>query len=334
MVTRIPAIFLILYLSFEVMSAPAFTQAEPVSDYRVFFAECRSPSKSGQLLSLRKFERNSKPFILTVDTGTLKTAILPSKSLELKPVSMEVIQKKYSNTPYVKALHESKSHAQKIQNAGFTHFLPSEKGVNLTADLCPSHLPFDRVLITSVLKEFGKIESPVPIGLSVTGLWMEKHGGDLSWLKSLEKKRMISITWINHSYSHKFSKKLPLRDNFLLEKDTNLDYEVLATEKKMIEEGLFPSVFFRFPGLVSDLSVLDRIADYGLISLGSDAWLAKKQWPRNGSIVLVHGNGNEPLGIKEFISLLRTENTAILNRQWFLYDLRESVEDYESGKAD
>ncbi len=37
-----------------------------------------------------------------------------------------------------------------------------------------------------------------------------------------------------------------------------------------------------------------------LISLGADAWLALRQQPRPGSIVLVHPNGNEPAGLRIF----------------------------------
>jgi hypothetical protein len=58
----------------------------------------------------------------------------------------------------------------------------------------------------------------------------------------------------------------------------------------------------------------------------------KAQW--RPVLAEVFGKGNKPLGIKDLISLLRIENTAILNRHWFLYDFRDNVEDYESGKAD
>jgi len=34
-----------------------------------------------------------------------------------------------------------------------------------------------------------------------------------------------------------------------------------------------------------------------MIPIGSDAWLAKNQWPKEGSIVLVHANGHELIGI-------------------------------------
>ena len=93
----------------------------------------------------------------------------------------------------------------------------------------------------------------------------------------------------------------------------------------MIERGLVPSVFFRFPGLVSDRSVFEEVLSRGLIPTGSDAWLAKGQHATAGSVVLVHGNGNEPLGVKDFLDLMRREQVQIKRRNWLLYDLRASV---------
>ena len=56
----------------------------------------------------------------------------------------------------------------------------------------------------------------------------------------------------------------------------------------------------------ADADALGRLGEQldglGLIPLGSDAWLAKNEWPREGSIVLVHANGNEPLGVRRLMS--------------------------------
>ena len=72
---------------------------------------------------------------------------------------------------------------------------------------------------------------------------------------------------------------------------------------------------------------MDSVISYGLIPIGSDAWLAKGQPVHKGSIVLIHGNGNEPVGIKDFIRLLQTEKSSVMKKEWLLYDLRESIED-------
>jgi hypothetical protein len=71
---------------------------------------------------------------------------------------------------------------------------------------------------------------------------------------------------------------------------------------------------------------MDNVIEYGLIPIGSDAWLAKGQPIHSGSIVLIHGNGNEPIGIKDFIRLLQTEKLSVMKKEWLLYDLRESIQ--------
>jgi hypothetical protein len=61
------------------------------------------------------------------------------------------------------------------------------------------------------------------------------------------------------------------------------------------------------------------------VPVGSDAWLAKGQRPTEGSIVLVHGNGTEPIGVADFIRLLRTERADIRDRDCLLVDLRQNA---------
>jgi hypothetical protein len=95
----------------------------------------------------------------------------------------------------------------------------------------------------------------------------------------------------------------------------------------LLQYGFLSSVFFRFPGLVSDQQVVDSVVSYGLIPIGSDAWLAKGQPVHRGSIMLIHGNGNEPVGIQDFIRLLQNEKSSVMKKEWLLYDLRESIED-------
>ena len=69
-----------------------------------------------------------------------------------------------------------------LKNAGIVHFLPNEPGIDLTVDLCPSKLQLDRIIFTRLIDELGAVESPVPLGISVTGLWMNAHRDDIQWL--------------------------------------------------------------------------------------------------------------------------------------------------------
>jgi hypothetical protein len=236
---------------------------------------------------------------------------------------------RFARHTYVLALDSAERRSASIQDAGLVHGYPLQKGIDLTADLCPSNRPLARDFFTGLIEQFLPREKPVPIAIAVTGNWMYEHQDDLQWLIGLEKKGDLDITWINHSYNHRSYDSVPVKQNFLLNKATNLDLEVLKTERKMIEYGITPSVFFRFPGLVSDSLVFAKITAYGLIPVGSDAWLAKNQKPHDGSIVLVHANGNEPYGIKRFLRLIREERDSINAGRWLLYDLRKSVAESE-----
>jgi hypothetical protein len=51
--------------------------------------------------------------------------------------------------------------------------------------------------------------------------------------------------------------------------------------------------------------------------------------------VLIHGNGNEPVGVDDFLRLLRSENPEIRRGLWHLEDLSEELEEETSpGRTD
>ena len=301
------------------------------TNYRVYYGWAHSYPQDWMIL--RRFENNGRDYLLLVNPQTMETKVNESSFYQVKPMGLAETREFFKKTPYEKALSKAENKSVMIQDAGIERGMPTETGVSLTADLCPSHRPLDRRIFTTMFTEFKKVEKPVPIALSVSGLWMLKHAEDLQWLKKLSDDGEVRITWVNHSYNHRVSKNAPLKMNFLLEPGTDINYEVLATEQLMLRNGLVPSVFFRFPGLVSDQQLVFKITGYGLIPIGSDAWLAKGQEPQAGSIVLIHGNGNEPVGVNDFISLLKSKTKQIAGKQWLLYDLRESVdEEFEDTK--
>jgi hypothetical protein len=296
--------------------------AQPISKYRIYFG-----TTDNNLLVLRTFYRGSQSFYLAADVATLTARVYPAAQLKVTPGTLNQSLLRFNNSAYNRAITTAQQQSTNLQDAGISHGFPKEKGISLTIDLCPSHKPLDRVIFTSLINAFKKVKTPVPVALSNTGRFMLTHGEDIEWLKGLQKAGDLEITWINHTYNHHFNPKIPLKDNFLLEPGTDVNFEVLGTETAMLQHGLVPSVFFRFPGLISDHTLVDQITGYGLIPVGSDAWLAKGQNAASGSIVLIHGNGNEPVGIKDFIKLLATQTPEITNKQWLLYDLSETVED-------
>lgn len=296
-----------------------------IENYKVFYGWAHHAPQDWMIL--RQFENEGKTYYLLVNPQTLVTKIDEPNFYQVKPMTITEARDFFKSTPYQKALRKAEKQSVALQDAGIESGIPKETGISLTADLCPSHRPLDRRIFTDIFTEFQKVERPAPIALSVTGVWMRQHPQDLEWLKQMQAKHEIYITWINHSFNHRVSAKAPLKENFLLEPGTDMNYEILETEKAMLKNGLLPSVFFRFPGLVSDQQLVYKLTDYGLIPVGTDAWLAKGQQPQAGSIVLIHGNGNEPTGVNDFIKLLKSEAGSIAKKQWLLYDLRESVEE-------
>lgn len=317
----------LVFAGFCLSLAFSFTSyaQDEITNYRKFFGVVTKQNKP--LLLLRKFEQKGKVCYIAADPEELTTSIIPEGEPIAKSLTWQQVKENFANSPYIKAIMDAQQQSAVLQDAGIIHGFAKEKGITLTIDLCPSHKPLDRIIFTSLISEFQKVEKPVPIALSITGRWMLTHGDDLKWLKGLVQSGDISITWVDHSYNHRVSSKAPLRVNFLLEPGTDLNFEILGTELAMLQHGLMPSLFFRFPGLVSDQQVVDKVLSYGLIPVGSDAWLAKGQQANSGSIVLIHGNGNEPIGVEDFIKLLKNKKESVAGKQWMMYDLRESVED-------
>jgi hypothetical protein len=281
---------------------------------------------------LRSFTLAGQPRWLVVDPRTLATESLSPEGWRFEAGSWPAVRKMIDRTPYGRALALAQTNEGTTTDAGVTHLRPSQPGVDLTVDLCPSSRPLDRVLFLTLLTELSRVERPVPVAVAVTGVWMREHPADLAWLAALDRTKQLAITWVNHSFNHRVRRNAPLTSNFLLEPGTNIDEEVLATERALLERGLLPSVFFRFPGLVSSRRLVEHVLALGLVPLGSDAWLAKNRWPQPGSIVLVHANGNELLGVSRFIDLLGRERAAIRERRWLLLDLRESLVETERGR--
>lgn len=295
-----------------------------ISAYRVFFG---TTVQKPQQLILRQWQQNRQTYYLTVDPQTLQTSVVGLPPTAVQAIPWSTLAHQFQQTPYLKAMAVEGYRDTDLQDAGLERADTTERGFSLTIDLCPSNKPLTRSVFSQLIAAFEQEEKPIPVTITITGLWMAHHAEDLAYLKSLVRHGDLDITWVNHSYYHHYDPRLPLAINFLLEPNTNLSNEVLLTEQAMLKNGLLPSVFFRFPGLVSNKTVFDRILAFGLLPIGSDAWLAKNQQPKQGSLVLIHANGNEPMGITDFIKLIQQKAVSIRNKTWLLYQLPTSIAD-------
>jgi hypothetical protein len=272
----------------SLLAAPGLVMAQgKVSNYTTTFLNCSRAGAQAVIVGIRQFNQDGQNLRLVVEANSLQTRLV--KSSDLNCVPMEEAQ--LNATYYGQVRISVAAGKNNLANVGIKRFEQAQ--VTLTADMCPSSKPYESRFYEWVRS------SRQPIGIALTAGWGMRHTAEFNNLKEMSRT-IKNITWINHSYRHAYVKGLPDKDNFLLMNGTNMNHEVLDNEIFMIENGLTPSVFFRFPGLISGPQLVDKLLGWGLIPIGSDAWLAKGQLPKAGSIILVHGNGNERPGIDIF----------------------------------
>ena len=293
---------LLLGILFLAVALPL--HAARIEAYRVM----REPvaDRSGRALwAIRGFTEDGVEHRLAVDPATFATYDLPAALLVPRRDAIP-----FETTRLGRAVARYTAPPYRLQNGGATRAETGVDGVFLTVDLCPSRRPFERAMFDAAAA-LGQ-GAPVPVAVSVSGVWLAAHPEEVAYLKGEAAAGRLAITWVNHSWHHHYDPKAPLDANFVLAPGTDFLSEVLHLEEQLIGEGLVPSPFFRFPGLVSDRAVMKRLAELSLVPIGADAWLAKGEEPRRGSFILVHGNGNEPKGIRLLMPLLREKRVQLL----------------------
>jgi hypothetical protein len=268
-----------------------------VEAYHAILKSCTAGSR--ERLAIRTMRVAGEEFLLTVDPQSLDAS--------LERAACWTCREAQGTNRFLQSVERAAAEPGKslkvgaswLDNAGLKHGRGA--GAFLTADLCPSRRKLDR----DFLQKLEKPGEATPIALSVSGLWILHHPDDFAWLRKEKRKGRLAIAFVNHSYSHPYRPGLPEGENFLLMPGVDKDSEVFDVERLLIANGETPSVFFRFPGLISDAGWMEALRRDHLIALGADAWLALEQKPRSGSILLVHANGNEPLGLGKFESLSR-----------------------------
>ncbi|MBJ6750835.1 polysaccharide deacetylase family protein [Geomonas anaerohicana] len=298
-------LYFLLFILSLIAAAPRAAHARQITEYRPL----RDPvaDRSGRpLWAVRSFKEDGAPHRLVVDAATLQGFDLPASDL----VPRAEGEAGFWTTRLGRAVKRYTAPPYRLQNGGATRAETATDGFFLTVDLCPSKRRFERELFeTAEALSPGKA---VPVAVMVTGLWLESHPEEVAYLKGEVAAGRLAVTWVNHSWHHHYDPKAPLADNFLLAPGTDLRAEVLQQEQELLARGLVPSPFFRFPGLVSGAAAMKLLAELSLVPIGADAWLAKGEQPKRGSFILVHGNGNEPKGIKLALPLLKGTEVRLL----------------------
>jgi hypothetical protein len=289
----VPVAIGILLLALIVLTAAADVSAAPrISNYHAVFIPFTDETAS-PLAAIRRYSRGADDRFLVLDPYRFELSERNAAKILAAPLSGADA---WRETPFSRALARQTAPPYPLQNDGLREGDHPVAGFFLTADLCPAKKPLDRRFFELVAAL--PLKQPVPVALMVSGLWIQGHSDDLAWLKIQAATGRLAITWVNHSFTHPYDPAAPLERNFLLRPKTDFLDEVLSLERLLLEQGLTPSPFFRFPGLASNQHLVEQLRDLSLIPVGSNAWLAKGESPRPGSIILVHANGNEPGGIK------------------------------------
>lgn len=287
-----------------------------ISDYHQTFFPCYD-KQDNLRIAIRLYYLDNTPYYLVVNPFTFETEAAPATNFKPRKIIGGVpgyfTMRELLATPYMKALVKYTSPPYILENYGIVHADTPVNGVFLTIDMCPSVKPFETEMFNTLVAMSEKAHTPMPIALAMSGLWIIGHPDEFNWLIKQKEEHKLQIIWVNHSFSHVYYADLPLNQNFLLEPHINTTLEILAPEKLLLEHGQLPSVYFRFPGLISNEKLILKLRKYGLIPIGTDAWLAKDQVPKLGSIILVHGNSNEPEGIKKLMPLLQDPNNHWLS---------------------
>jgi hypothetical protein len=274
--------------------AAELQSAASVGDYRPVLKACVA-ANGRKSVALREMAVAGVKVDLLADPEALTTRLERAACWTCREMS----EGELGATRMGRAIKESASapgliHRGFLQNAGLIH--GEAPGDFLTGDLCPSKRPLDRAFFTGL----EAANRHAPVALSISGLWLIHHFADFHWLVDQRDSGALDILWVDHTYRHPYRRNLPIGSNFLLAEGVDPEAEILDTERLLIANGETPSLFFRFPGLVSSDPLMQAVSRFHLVTLGADAWLAKGQQPERGSIVLVHPKGNEPKGLALF----------------------------------
>jgi hypothetical protein len=265
-----------------------------VSDYRPVLKRCVA-ADGRRSVAIREMTLGGERISLLADPEALTTRLERAACWRCEDESEEDL----ASTRMGRAISESAeapglAHRGFLQNAGLTR--GAAPGAFVTGDLCPSKRPLDRTFFTRL----ETMSARAPVALAISGVWLLHHFEDFRWLAAQRDTGRLDILWIDHSFSHPYRRRVPTAANFLLARGVDAPKEVLDTERLLIANGETPSLFFRFPGLVSSDPLMQAVRRFDLVTLGADAWLANGERPERGSIVLVHPNGNEPQGLAMF----------------------------------
>lgn len=263
------------------------------------------------VVALRRFLLNDERAVLLAHADNLNTYVVHEEALKqnARPARDEEIDR----SVFINTLAHTREHV--IDRIREDIIAKPAFSFVLTVDLCQSRRRWDEDLFRRLIDLSNLIDTPISIGVAITGRWALRHKSSFEALKRWSEQEKINIIWINHSMNHPLRQDRFGRYLFLTDRRVDFRDDVLSLEVLLLENGITPSIWFRFPGLVYDERVLSELNQLSLLPLDANVWLANTAGIEDGSVVLVHGNGNERSGLRKlFVELDAREKSFITGK--------------------
>lgn len=265
-----------------------------------------------RLVILRTLTFEGEDMAVIADDHTFELYLISMSELESK--TREAADSELGGYGYLAAL-------ERTRNAVLCHLHPSalanEPNATLrptiTVDMCQSRREWEGEFYEWMVSLGDRTGQPQSVGVVMTGLWAHRHFENFRQLVTWQREGRLDIRWINHSYHHQLSQDSSGTYWFLTDQDVDLTKEALDLEMLLLRQGVMFSPLFRFPGLTHDRRTLAELNDLGLFPLDADGWVAKGEPIEDGSVVLLHGNGNERAGIEMFMDFMEPREQDIID---------------------
>lgn len=275
-----------------------------------------------RVVVLRSLAFDGEPSHIVVSDETFELALVSSDGLAA--ASRTATAEERASTRYGQALEQTRAGVLcELHSAAAG--APEAQRFALTIDMCQSRRQWEQGLFDWLVALSDSLGQPVKVGIAMTGLWANRHPERFRQLVAWQQAGQLDITWVNHSFYHQLSQDADGDYHFLTDESVDFDAGVLELEQLLLEQGVMFSPLFRFPGLTHDERTLRRLAELGLFPLDANGWLAKGEPLGDRSVVLLHGNGNEPPGTELFLDWAQAHRSDLHDGRAELVDALETL---------
>lgn len=227
------------------------------------------PEIDKKILLFREFEKKGEMLFLGADLETLKTFIMRQEDISY----FEDYTEKGKETKLYKLLN-SKTEIKNFSGNGYALMIElSQRNMK--------KYKFERDFFLFLATR----KNPTPVSIIISSRWMIEDRESFNKIEALAEQKKLDVTWIVKSLN-----------------TSNLEDEILNTERLLLESGNIPSIFFKVSGVYDEVTA-GKLKELSLIPIKENTILSKKGGKiKKGGIILVKGDGSDSSSIKKIIA--------------------------------